>query len=133
MSRVNMTVAPAIAGTRRPDAPGGRFQSVNPARTAEVAAEVTLGDASTFLDAATAARAAQPSWADLPAPVGVAEAHLPFGGNGKSGNGSRQSGLWVLVQFTRWQSLNWDYSGSLQKAHMDVAELKADESVKLGG
>ena len=30
-----------------------------------------------------------------------AEAHLPFGGNGKSGNGSRQSGVWVLDQFTR--------------------------------
>src|SRR3954451_6647930 len=28
-----------------------------------------------------------------------AEAHLPFGGNGKSGNGSRQSGVWVLDQF----------------------------------
>ena len=40
-----------------------------------------------------------------------AEAHLPFGGNGKSGNGSRQSGVWVLDQFTRWQSMNWDYSG----------------------
>src|SRR5207248_10090034 len=25
-----------------------------------------------------------------------AEAHLPFGGNGRSGNGSRQSGRWVL-------------------------------------
>jgi delta 1-pyrroline-5-carboxylate dehydrogenase len=37
-----------------------------------------------------------------------AEAHLPFGGNGKSGNGSRQSGVWVLDQFTRWQSMNWD-------------------------
>src|SRR3954468_24852248 len=32
-----------------------------------------------------------------------AEAHLPFGGNGRSGNGSRQSGIWVLDQFTRWQ------------------------------
>src|ERR1700730_17078174 len=31
-----------------------------------------------------------------------AEAHLPFGGNGKSGNGSRQSGVWVLDEFTRW-------------------------------
>jgi aldehyde dehydrogenase (NAD+) len=60
-----------------------------------------------------------------------AEAHLPFGGNGKSGNGSRQSGVWVLDQFTRWQSLNWDYSGSLQKAQMDVAELNADESFLL--
>ncbi len=52
-----------------------------------------------------------------------AEAHLPFGGNGRSGNGSRQSGLWVLDQFTRWQSMNWDYSGRLQKAQMDVVEI----------
>jgi acyl-CoA reductase-like NAD-dependent aldehyde dehydrogenase len=62
-----------------------------------------------------------------------AEAHLPFGGNGKSGNGSRQSGVWVLDQFTRWQSMNWDYSGSLQKAQMDVAELRADTSFRLTG
>jgi alpha-ketoglutaric semialdehyde dehydrogenase len=60
-----------------------------------------------------------------------AEAHLPFGGNGKSGNGSRQSGVWVLDQFTRWQSVNWDYSGRLQKAQMDVADLVADESFRL--
>ena len=60
-----------------------------------------------------------------------AEAHLPFGGNGKSGNGSRQSGIWVLDQFTRWQSMNWDYSGRLQKAQMDVAELTGDESFRL--
>jgi aldehyde dehydrogenase (NAD+) len=52
-----------------------------------------------------------------------AEAHLPFGGNGKSGNGSRQSGIWVLEQMTRWQAVNWDYSGTLQKAQMDVVEL----------
>ncbi|HEY7483386.1 MAG TPA: aldehyde dehydrogenase family protein [Streptosporangiaceae bacterium] len=55
-----------------------------------------------------------------------AEAHLPFGGNGRSGNGSRQSGIWVLDQFTRWQSMNWDYSGRLQKAQMDVLEIDAD-------
>jgi aldehyde dehydrogenase (NAD+) len=55
-----------------------------------------------------------------------AEAHLPFGGNGKSGNGSRQSGVWVLEQFTRWQSMNWDYAGKLQKAQMDLVELPAD-------
>jgi aldehyde dehydrogenase (NAD+) len=55
-----------------------------------------------------------------------AEAHLPFGGNGKSGNGSRQSGMWVLDQFTRWQAMNWDYSGRLQKAQMDVADVSAD-------
>ena len=55
-----------------------------------------------------------------------AEAHLPFGGNGKSGNGSRQSGIWVLDQFTRWQAMNWDYSGRLQKAQMDVTDIAAD-------
>ena len=60
-----------------------------------------------------------------------AEAHLPFGGNGKSGNGSRQSGVWVLDQFTRWQSMNWDYSGKLQKAQMDVAELVGDTEFTL--
>src|ERR1022692_1622992 len=60
-----------------------------------------------------------------------AEAPLPFGGNGKSGNGSRQSGIWVLDQFTRWQSMNWDYSGKLQKAQMDVAELIGDMSFRL--
>lgn len=60
-----------------------------------------------------------------------AEAHLPFGGNGLSGNGSRQSGIWVLDQFTRWQSMNWDYSGKLQKAQMDVAELPFDPDFRL--
>jgi aldehyde dehydrogenase (NAD+) len=60
-----------------------------------------------------------------------AEAHLPFGGNGKSGNGSRQSGIWVLDQFTRWQSVNWDYSGKLQKAQMDVVELTPDRDFRL--
>ena len=60
-----------------------------------------------------------------------AEAHLPFGGNGKSGNGSRQSGIWVLDQFTRWQSMNWDYAGKLQKAQMDVVELPVDMDFRL--
>jgi len=60
-----------------------------------------------------------------------AEAHLPFGGNGKSGNGSRQSGVWVLDQFTRWQAMNWDYSGRLQKAQMDVVELTPDTTFRL--
>src|SRR3954449_6918085 len=60
-----------------------------------------------------------------------AEAHLPFGGNGKSGNGSRQSGMWVLDQFTRWQAMNWDYSGKLQKAQMDVLEIEGDPEFRL--
>jgi acyl-CoA reductase-like NAD-dependent aldehyde dehydrogenase len=60
-----------------------------------------------------------------------AEAHLPFGGNGKSGNGSRQSGIWVLDQFTRWQSMNWDYSGRLQRAQMDTLSIEPDLAFRL--
>ncbi len=60
-----------------------------------------------------------------------AEAHLPFGGNGRSGNGSRQSGVWVLDQFTRWQSMNWDHSGRLQKAQMDVRTVEPDLGFRL--
>jgi aldehyde dehydrogenase (NAD+) len=60
-----------------------------------------------------------------------AEAHLPFGGNGKSGNGSRQSGIWVLDQFTRWQSVNWDYAGKLQKAQMETADVSGDLGFRL--
>ncbi|NBO37310.1 aldehyde dehydrogenase family protein [bacterium] len=58
-----------------------------------------------------------------------AEAHLPFGGNGKSGNGSRQSGIWVLDQFTRWQSVNWDVSGKLQLAQMDTGYISPSETI----
>jgi acyl-CoA reductase-like NAD-dependent aldehyde dehydrogenase len=61
-----------------------------------------------------------------------AEAHLPFGGNGRSGNGSRQSGIWVLDQVTRWQAVNWDYSGHLQKAQMDTDTIAADREFRLG-
>ncbi len=60
-----------------------------------------------------------------------AEAHLPFGGNGRSGNGSRQSGRWVLDQVTRWQSVNWDYSGRLQKAQMDTDTVAANRDFRL--
>lgn len=56
-----------------------------------------------------------------------AEAHLPFGGNGKSGNGSRQSGIWVLDQFTRWQAVNFDLSGKLQLAQMDTGYILPTE------
>ena len=61
-----------------------------------------------------------------------AEAHLPFGGNGRSGNGSRQSGMWVLDQFTRWQAVNWDWSGGLQKAQIDTAVIVAEPDFLLG-
>ena len=60
-----------------------------------------------------------------------AEAHLPFGGNGKSGNGSRQSGVWVLDQFTKWQAVNWDLSGKLQLAQMETAYVEPDLDYKI--
>ncbi len=60
-----------------------------------------------------------------------AEAHLPFGGNGKSGNGGRQSGIWVLDQFTKWHAVNWDMSGKLQLAQMDTGYVEADTSFKI--
>jgi aldehyde dehydrogenase (NAD+) len=60
-----------------------------------------------------------------------AEAHLPFGGNGRSGNGARQSGVWMLDQVTRWQSMNWDYSGKLQKAQMDVQTATIDRDFRV--
>ena len=39
--------------------------------------------------------------------------------------------LLVLDQFTRWQSMNWDYAGKLQKAQMDVVEIDADLDFRL--
>lgn len=57
-----------------------------------------------------------------------AEAHLPFGGNGFSGNGTRESGIWVLDAYTRWQSVNVDLAGRLQKAQIDLAEAGAPDT-----
>ncbi|MBX7214531.1 MAG: aldehyde dehydrogenase family protein [Thermoflexales bacterium] len=49
-----------------------------------------------------------------------AEAHLPFGGVKGSGNGTRESGIWVLESYTYWQAVNDDVSGKLQLAQMDT-------------
>src|SRR5947208_4127287 len=65
----DLAIASVIGGEARTDAPGGRLRSTNPARTDEVVAEVLLGDASTFVDAARSARAAQSEWAKVPAPA----------------------------------------------------------------
>jgi aldehyde dehydrogenase (NAD+) len=39
--------------------------------------------------------------------------------------------VWVLDQFTRWQSMNWDYAGKLQKAQMDTEEAAGDVDFRL--
>src|SRR5919106_5815980 len=63
------TVA-SIIGGRAPDGvPGGRMTSTNPALTSETVAEVSLGDAGTFVEACRAAREAQREWASVPAPI----------------------------------------------------------------
>ncbi len=49
-----------------------------------------------------------------------AEAHLPFGGVRASGNGARESGIWVIEEYTYWQAVNEEYSGRLQLAQMDT-------------
>jgi len=49
-----------------------------------------------------------------------AEAHLPFGDNGWSGNGTRESGIWVIDSYTKWHAVNVDDSGGLQLAQMDT-------------
>lgn len=61
-----------------------------------------------------------------------AEAHLPFGGNGWSGNGTRESGIWVLDAYTRWQAVNVDLSGKLQKAQIDLPDPEAGGAPPLG-
>ena len=61
-----------------------------------------------------------------------AEAHLPFGGNGWSGNGTRESGIWVLDAYTRWQAVNVDLSGRLQKAQIDLIDPEGGDTAALG-
>jgi acyl-CoA reductase-like NAD-dependent aldehyde dehydrogenase len=53
-----------------------------------------------------------------------AEAHLPFGGIRGSGNGARESGIWVIEEYTYWQAVNEEYSGKLQLAQMDTDYTK---------
>ncbi len=64
-----MPLSSIIDGRNTQDAPGGKQRSTNPARTEDLVAEIALGDASTFVDAARAARAAQAEWKTVPAPA----------------------------------------------------------------
>jgi aldehyde dehydrogenase (NAD+) len=58
-----------------------------------------------------------------------AEAHLPFGGVKGSGNGTRESGIWVLEAYTYWHAVNDDVSGKLQLAQMDTAYVEPKGAV----
>lgn len=61
-----------------------------------------------------------------------AEAHLPFGGVKNSGNGTRESGVWVIDAYTQWQAVNDELSGKLQLAQMDTESVQTNaESLSL--
>jgi aldehyde dehydrogenase (NAD+) len=57
-----------------------------------------------------------------------AEAHLPFGGVKGSGNGTRESGIWVIEAYSYWHAVNDELSGKLQLAQMDVDEVEMAEA-----
>ena len=61
-----------------------------------------------------------------------AEAHMPFGGTKGSGNGTRESGMWVLEAYTWWHGVNDDVSGTLQLAQMDTGYVEPGDPVDVG-
>lgn len=62
-----------------------------------------------------------------------AEAHLPFGGVKGSGNGTRESGIWVLDGYTYWHAVNDDVSGKLQLAQMETNYIEPKAAVNVDG
>lgn len=57
------------------------------------------------------------------APTIGAEVQLPFGGTKATGNGHREAGNAALEVFSEWKSVYVDFSGKLQRAQIDTAEL----------
>jgi aldehyde dehydrogenase (NAD+) len=41
-----------------------------------------------------------------------------------SGNGTRESGIWVIESYTYWQAVNDDISGKLQLAQMETSYIE---------
>jgi aldehyde dehydrogenase (NAD+) len=60
-----------------------------------------------------------------------AEAHMPFGGVKGSGNGTRESGIWVIDNYTYWHGVNDDVSGRLQLAQMDTEYLTPTDVIEV--
>ncbi|HLO66526.1 MAG TPA: aldehyde dehydrogenase family protein [Holophaga sp.] len=48
------------------------------------------------------------------------EAHVPYGGMGWSGNGTREAGPWALESYTRWQAITDDTAGEHRVAQIDT-------------
>jgi len=57
------------------------------------------------------------------APTIGAEVHLPFGGTKATGNGHREAGVAALDVFSEWKSVYVDFSGRLQRAQIDTADV----------
>ena len=57
------------------------------------------------------------------APTIGAEVHLPFGGTKNTGNGHREACTAALEVFSEWKSIYVDFSGKLQRAQIDTAEI----------
>jgi len=57
------------------------------------------------------------------APTIGAEVHLPFGGTKSTGNGHREAGTAALDVFSEWKSIYVDFSGKLQRAQIDAADI----------
>jgi aldehyde dehydrogenase (NAD+) len=58
----------------------------------------------------------------LNAPTIGSEIHLPFGGVKDTGNGHRESGRAAIDQFSETKTVFLDYSGKLQRAHIDTPD-----------
>lgn len=62
------------------------------------------------------------------------DAPLRFGGTKASGNSTRESGIWVLDAYTRWQAINQDSNGRLHMAQGDteyVTSSRVKTSLKI--
>jgi len=49
-----------------------------------------------------------------------------------SGNGARESGIWVIEEYTYWHAVNEEYSGRLQLAQMDTGYISPKETTDWG-
>jgi aldehyde dehydrogenase (NAD+) len=110
----------------------GPVVSVIPSRSLEEAVEIGNGvqyglSASIYTQdvnrAFTAMRDLYTGIFYVNAPTIGAEVHLPFGGTRNTGNGHREAGTAALDVFSEWKSIYVDFSGRLQRAQIDTAEI----------
>ena len=76
-------------------------------------------------------RGSRRGWSASTTPPPGPRRTFPSAATGAAATAPASPGVWVLDQFTRWQSVNWDYSGHLQKAQMDVAAQVWDTAYRI--